>query len=514
MKEKELKDKIIELTREYSKLVHSKNRPSDDPHRFVWKEGDPIPYAARVFTEEEVAAAVSTTLDFWLTLGQQGSKFQDDLYSFLGVRKSILVNSGYSANLLAIAALGSHRLSADKRLKSGDEIITVSAGFPTTVAPILQCGYVPVFVDADPVTGNVLASKLEDAYNNKKTKAVMMAHALGNPFNIAKVLQFCRDRNLWLIEDNCDALGSSYSMPSDQAISLGITENSPGLDVVEGQITRWTGTWGDISTQSFYPPHHITTGEGGAVNVRDSSKLCAIIESFRDWGRDCWCSSGEDNRCGKRYEWKLGELPYAYDHKYTYSHLGYNLKPLDIQASIGIVQLKRLRSFIQMRKDNWLFLRTQMSCLENVFDYCLPTHATAWSLENGFSWDETGCRSDCSWFGFAIKVKDSAPFTREQLVKELEANMIGNRMLFGGNLLRQPAFVELNKSQPASFRVCGEMSGADEIMNKTLFLGTYPGLTNEMLLHMVGVIKASYTLIQIVLSYEIDFRRNAGALRI
>lgn len=489
MNEKALKDKILSLTREYSRLVHSRSRPADDPLRADWKEGEPIPYAARVFTEDEVEAAVSSSLDFWLTLGGEGESFEKGLAEFLGVRRSIMVNSGSSANLLAVAALGSHRLPDNKRLRPRDEIITVSAGFPTTVAPIIQCGYVPVFVDADPVTGNIKTSSLERALNTGKTKAVILAHALGNPFNLLHVMRFCKEHDLWLVEDNCDALGSSYSMPKKDALSFGISENSPSLRSTEDLVTRWTGSWGDMSTQSFYPPHHMTTGEGGAVNIRNQTLLETIVESLRDWGRDCWCRSGEDNRCKKRYEWQLGQLPHGYDHKYTYSHLGFNLKPLDIQASIGNQQLKKIATFIEMRRDNWSYLRNRLSCLEDVFEFSLPTHATRWDKESGFSWDDTGCKSDCAWFGFAISVKGDAPFTRSELVEELDRKKIGNRMLFGGNLLRQPAFVAIHKSSPDSYRTVGEMEGADEIMNKTLFLGTYPGLTKRMMDYEIMILK-------------------------
>ena len=267
-----------------------------------------------------------------------------------------------------------------------------------------------------------------------------MAHALGNPFNLTKTLEFCRKYDLWLIEDNCDALGCSYSMPKSLANSLGFFKNSPGLDAGTDKVIRWTGTWGDISTQSFYPPHHLTMGEGGSVNIINSRKLSVIAESFRDWGRDCWCPSGVDNTCKKRFDWQLGDLPRGYDHKYTYSHLGFNLKPLDIQASIGRVQLKRLPEFIEKRKHNWNYLRAGLSKSEEFLEFALPTHATEWDISKGFSWDNTNCKSDCSWFGFKISTKKNSPFTRTELAKELDDHKIGNRMLFGGNLLRQPAF--------------------------------------------------------------------------
>ena len=327
----ELKKKILKLTRDYSREVHASYRPSTDPSKFSWNIGEAIPYAGRVFTEDEVEAAVSSTLDFWLTLGSEGQNMENELSKYLGIKKTLLVNSGSSANLIAISSLTSHKINFEKRLNNNDEVITVAAGFPTTVAPILQIGAKPVFIDADVITGNANCEELEKAYKKGKTKAVMMAHALGNPFNLSKTLEFCRKYDLWLIEDNCDALGCSYSMPKDLANRLGFTENSPGLNDGPDKIIRWTGSWGDLSTQSFYPPHHLTMGEGGAVNIVSKPLLKKIAESIRDWGRDCWCPSGIDNTCNKRFEWQLGELPNGYDHKYTYSHLGYNLKPLDIQ---------------------------------------------------------------------------------------------------------------------------------------------------------------------------------------
>jgi CDP-6-deoxy-D-xylo-4-hexulose-3-dehydrase len=485
-----LKKEILRLTREYSFEAHASFRPASDPDRKPWQHGTTIPYAGRVFTEDEVEAAVSSTLDFWLTLGTEGEAFQNELAAFMGVRHSLLVNSGSSANLIAISALTSAKLHEARRIKPGDEVITVAAGFPTTVAPIVQVGAVPVFIDADPVTGNARCDQLELAYSPDKTKAVMMAHALGNPFDLATTLAFCRKYNLWLVEDNCDALGCSYSMPRELAESLGFSENSPGLDEGPARVIRWTGTWGDISTQSFYPPHHLTMGEGGAVNIVREQKLKVIVESFRDWGRDCWCPSGIDNTCNKRFDWQLGELPKGYDHKYTYSHLGFNLKPLDPQAAVGRVQLKRLPKFIETRKQNWETLRQGLAPLGDVLEFALPTHATAWDAEEGFSWDDTGCRTECSWFGFKIAVKSGSPFSRTELAQELDRNQIGNRMLFGGNLLRQPAFVQLRKDNPEAFREVGEMVGSDEIMGSTLFLGTYPGLTKDQLFTEILVISA------------------------
>ena len=485
-----LKQEILRLTREYSRLVHASFRPAADPERKPWQEGTTIPYAGRVFAEDEVAAAVGSTLDFWLTLGSEGEAFQKELATFLGVRHSLLVNSGSSANLVAMAALTSPKLPTARRIRPGDEVITVAAGFPTTVAPIVQVGAVPVFIDADPITGNARCDQLEAAYNPGKTKAVMMAHALGNPFDLSITLAFCQEYGLWLVEDNCDALGCSYSMPRELAESLGFKENSPGLDDGPDRVVRWTGTWGDISTQSFYPPHHLTMGEGGAINIVRDTKLKVIAESFRDWGRDCWCPSGIDNTCNKRFDWQLGELPAGYDHKYTYSHLGYNLKPLDPQAAIGRVQLKRLPEFIEARKQNWETLRRGLAAHENVLDFALPTHATRWDPEQGFSWDASGCRTDCSWFGFKIAVKSGAQFSRTELAQDLDHHQIGNRMLFGGNLLRQPAFVQFRQDRPEALRVVGEMSGSDEIMASTIFLGTYPGLTPHQLSVEVATISA------------------------
>lgn len=475
-----LKAEILRLTREYSRLMHGQQRPGADPTRPAYVPGTTVPYAGRVFTEDEVEAAVGATLDFWLTLGPEGEAFEKELATLLGVKHSLLVNSGSSANLVAFTALTTHKLPAHKRIVPGDEVITVAAGFPTTVAPIIQAGAVPVFIDNDPGTGNARVDLLEAAYTPGKTKAVMMAHTLGNPFDLGAVLEFCRKHDLWLIEDNCDALGCTYSMPIARAQALGFTSNSPGIPSDGVHITRYTGTWGDLSTQSFYPPHHLTMGEGGAVNIVHRPPLKTYAESFRDWGRDCWCASGKDNTCNKRFGWQLGELPEGYDHKYIYSHLGYNLKPLDPQAAIGRQQLKKLPAFIEARKRNWETLRAGLGDLEEFFDFSLPTHATGWR-RGGFDWDATGCRTDCSWFGFMLRVKASAPFTHTQLGRHLDEKKIGNRMLFGGNLLRQPAFVQLRKDRPSAFRVASDLSGADEIMHRALFLGTYPGLTAAML---------------------------------
>lgn len=479
----ELRGSILALTREFSRRRHTANRPGyeDSDRKFV-PGVTPIPYAGRVFTEDEVEAAVSSTLDFWLTLGPEGDQFETKLADFLNVRKSLLVNSGSSANLIAISALTSHKLPREKRLLPGDEVITVAAGFPTTVAPILQNGLVAVFLDADPITGNVRLDRLDEAFVPGKTKAVMIAHALGNPFDLSRILSFCKEHDLWLIEDNCDALGCSYTIPADSPLLADYPKEPRNPD---GSLTKYTGSWGDLSTQSFYPPHHLTMGEGGAVNIVKQAALKVLVESFRDWGRDCWCPSGKDNTCNKRFAWQLGELPEGYDHKYIYSHLGYNLKPLDTQAAIGRVQLEKLPAFIQARKDNWQTLRAGLASLEEFIEFSLPTHANKWNPNGSFDWDSTGCRTDCSWFGFKMSVRPGAPFSRTDLARFLDEKKIGNRMLFGGNLLRQPAFVQARSNAPEQFRLVGAMEGADEIMNKTVFIGTFPGLTAKMLDYII-----------------------------
>lgn len=522
----EIKAEIIRLTREFSRLTHVGNRPGTDPARPTFQPGQTIPYAGRVFTEDEVAAAVSSTLDFWLTLGPEGEAFERELGTFLGVKHSLLVNSGSSANLIALATLTTHKLPAHRRIVPGDEVITVAAGFPTTVAPIVQLGAVPVFIDNDPITGNARMEQLESAFVQGKTKAVMMAHTLGNPFDIERALEFCRRHDLWLIEDNCDALGCTYAMPVEKARALGVDHllkqavdgRHPLIRIADGRLVAPTGTWGDISTQSFYPPHHLTMGEGGAVNIVSRPPLKTYAESFRDWGRDCWCPSGRDNTCNKRFGWKLGELPEGYDHKYIYSHLGYNLKPLDPQAAIGRVQIGRLPAFVEARRQNWQILRAGLANLAEFFEFTLPTHATGWTPD-GFTWDATGCRTDCSWFGFMLRVRATAPFTCRDLARTLDEKKIGNRMLFGGNLLRQPVFVQLRKDRPGAVRVIDRqgksltseelerrlkgstaaaaandsvqspLPGADEIMHRALFLGTYPGLSREMLEYEIAVVQ-------------------------
>ena len=451
----QLRAEILERTRELIELREA-------PKPFVPGEST-VPYAGRVYDADEVEAGVASVLDFWLTLGPEGKAFERQLANFLGVRKSILVNSGSSANLLALVALTSHKLG-DRRLLPGDEVITVASGFPTTVAPIVQCGAVPVFIDVDPITMGPRMDQLEEAYVPGKTRAVMIAHALGNPFEVDVIAEFCRERDLWLIEDNCDSLGSLYG-------------------------GKPTGTFGDLSTQSFYPPHHITLGEGGSVNIVSNPKLKVLVESFRDWGRDCWCPSGKDNTCGIRFEQQLGELPEGFDHKYIYSHLGYNLKPLDIQAAIGRQQLKKFPSFVEARIKNWEFLRRALADCEDVLDFMLPANALSWSAE-GFSWAEGRPEARPSWFAFMMLVKPNAPCSRTELAQALDEAKIGNRMFFGGNLVRQPAFVQLRKDTGGQgFRVLGDLANADRVMNQGLFVGTYPGLSEPMLEHIAATIR-------------------------
>jgi CDP-6-deoxy-D-xylo-4-hexulose-3-dehydrase len=442
---------IERLVRAYSARAHAGNGPAGPDSEPFEAGKTPVPYAGRVFTGNEVAAAVGAALDFWLTLGPQGDAFERELAAVLGVTRSILVNSGSSANLLALSALTSSKLPPERRLRPGDEVITCAAGFPTTVAPIVQNGSVPVFIDNDPLTGNADCSRLEEAFTQGRTKAVMLAHALGNPFDVAAVTAFCRSHNLWLIEDNCDALGSRFALP--------------------GESARPTGTFGDLSTQSFYPPHHITMGEGGAVNIARDMRFKVIVESFRDWGRDCWCASGHENTCGKRFGWQLGELPEGYDHKYTYSHLGYNLKPLDIQAAIGREQLKRLPDFVDARRQNWQHLHQGLAGLSEYFEFMQPTPGSV-----------------PSWFGFMLLVREGSPFTAVELTRHLDEKKIGSRRLFGGNLVRQPAFVQLRRDNPKAFRVVGGLAGADRLMQSALFVGVYPGLTPAMLDYVIEAI--------------------------
>jgi CDP-6-deoxy-D-xylo-4-hexulose-3-dehydrase len=417
----ELRGRILDLVRDYYRARHA-------PGPFL-PGASRVPYAGRVFDEREMVAAVDAVLDFWLTLGPQGEAFERELAQYVGVRHALVVNSGSSANLVAFATLTSPQL--DRPLRPGDEVLTVAAGFPTTVAPILQHGCVPVFVDVHAETANAKVDHLADAVG-PKTRAIMMAHTLGNPFDLDCVLDLVRRHDLYLVEDNCDALGSTYR-------------------------GRKTGTFGHLATQSFYPPHHLTMGEGGAV-LTGSGRLKKVAESFRDWGRDCWCASGKDNTCGKRFGWQLGQLPAGYDHKYIYSHLGYNLKPLDVQAAIGRQQLVKIDDFVVARRANHARLSAALKPYE---EFLVLPQATPYS--------------EPSWFGLLLLVRDEAPFTRSELVQYLEGRQVQTRQLFGGNLLRQPAF------QGVPHRVVGDLANTDKIMNDGLFVGVYPGLTSEML---------------------------------
>lgn len=393
-----------------------------------------VPISGKVFDAEELESLVDSALDFWLTTGRFAEQFEREFARFIGVRSASLVNSGSSANLLALSALTSPKLG-ERRLRPGDEVITVAAGFPTTLNPIFQCGLVPVFVDVEIPTYNVNVEQLEDAVS-PRTRAVMLAHTLGNPFDVATVMEFVKARDLWLIEDCCDAVGSKYA-------------------------GRKVGTFGHIATTSFYPAHHITMGEGGCV-LTDTPLLKTIIESFRDWGRDCWCAPGKENTCGKRFDWQLGELPHGYDHKYIYSHVGYNLKATDMQAAIGVAQLKKLPGFIEARKRNFAFLKDGLKKHEDVF--ILPA-ATA--------------NSDPSWFGFPLLVREDAPFSRNALIDVLNSRKIGTRTIFGGNLTRQPAYTGLN------YRVAANLVSSDRVMNQAFWIGVYPGLTQPMLDYVV-----------------------------
>ena len=434
-KEELLRKKILEYTAEYFHLV--KNN----------KENNKISYGGRVYDEKEMMTLVDSALDFWLTTGRYSEQFEKDFAKFLKVKYCSLTNSGSSANLLAFMALTSDKLG-ERKIERGDEVITVAAGFPTTVAPIIQYGAIPVFVDVEIPSYNIDITKLEQALSDK-TKAVMIAHTLGNPFDLSYVKTFCDKYKLWLIEDNCDALGSQYC--------------------INGQW-HYTGTIGDIGTSSFYPPHHMTMGEGGAVYT-NNTELHRIINSFRDWGRDCWCPSGKDDTCHKRFQQQFGELPFGYDHKYVYSHFGYNLKVTDMQAAIGCAQLEKLPAFIKARQENWQYLRTQLNALDNVL--ILPE-----KMEN----------SKPSWFGFLMTVRVEAKFTRDELVSHLEDNNIQTRMLFAGNLIKHPCFNEMRKSGKG-YRVIGTLDKTDMIMNNTFWIGVYPGMTKANLEYMVKVIK-------------------------
>jgi CDP-6-deoxy-D-xylo-4-hexulose-3-dehydrase len=434
MQERELGDV---LKSEISKVISEEFRKRHPRQDFI-PGNSPIPVTGKVFGEEELNAAVEASLDFWLTSGPFTEKFESRFSKFVGMRHAFMVNSGSSANLLALTALTSPTLG-DRALRPGDEVVTVAAGFPTTVTPIIQNNLIPVYVDVDLGTYVANESMLE-ASIGPKTKAIIMAHTLGNPFNLELVSKIARKHNLWVIEDSCDALGGTY----------------------KGQNL---GSFGDLSTFSFYPAHHITTGEGGAVLVRKAAHK-TLVESFRDWGRDCWCQPGCDNTCLKRYDWSLGQLPKGYDHKYTYSHLGYNLKSGDIQAAIGLAQLDRLESFIELRRRNWKYLRESLAEFEDVFILPEPT-----------------IDSEPSWFGFALTLRQQNQLTRNDIVKKLNDKNIGTRLLFGGNLLRQPAF------QGTPRRVVGELANTDSIMNNTFWIGVWPGLTLAMLDFVVEAIR-------------------------
>jgi CDP-6-deoxy-D-xylo-4-hexulose-3-dehydrase len=421
-----LRQRILDLVAEYHQLVHA-------PAEFIAGDSS-VPVAGRVFGAEDVQSLVDSSLDFWLTAGRFADEFERRLANWFGVRGATLVNSGSSANLLAVTALTSPKLGS-RRLLPGDEVITLAAGFPTTVNPIVQNGLIPVFVDVSVPTYNVDV-KLLEAAKSERTRAVVLAHTLGNPFDAAAVTDFVRKHDLWLIEDCCDAAGATYA----------------GKNV---------GTFGDLATLSFYPAHQITTGEGGCV-LTEKPLLKTIVESLRDWGRDCWCDPGKENTCGKRFDWQLGGLPRGYDHKYTYSHLGYNLKMTDMQAAIGVSQIDKLPRFVAKRRANFQLLIEGMKDLENLF--ILP-QATP--------------KSEPSWFGFPLAVRREAPFSRNRAVAYLESRKIATRLLFGGNLLRQPAYREVKH------RVAGSLVNTDFIMNQVFWVGVYPGLTTEMVGYMI-----------------------------
>ena len=436
--EKKLRERAVRAAIQYYTFKHGAFGP--------FTPGDRIPYAGRVFNEREIENLIEASLDFWLTTGRFADRFEADFARFLGVQHCSLVNSGSSANLLAFMALTSPKLG-EKRICPGDEVITVAAGFPTTVAPIIQYGAEPVFVDVTLPTYNIDVTRLEEVCS-PRTKAVMVAHTLGNPFDLAAVKEFCDRHGLWFIEDNCDALGSRYRYRGEWS---------------------YTGTIGHIGTSSFYPPHHMTMGEGGAVYTNDGA-LKRIIESFRDWGRDCWCPSGKDNTCKQRFNQQFGDLPRGYDHKYVYSHFGYNLKVTDMQAAIGCAQLEKLPAFIDARKKNWTLLRDGLEGLAERF--ILP---------------EATPDSDPSWFGFLLTVRDGAGFTRDEIVGHLEQKGIQTRMLFAGNLIKHPCFDEM-RATGTGYRVGGSLANTDRIMRDTFWIGVYPGMSEAMIEHMLKVI--------------------------
>ena len=439
MSEQEMRGEILALVREYCDKYHA---PKAD-----FTPGDRLPYAARVYDHEEMENLVSSALEFWLTAGHYTDEFERGLAAYLGVKHCSLVNSGSSANLLAFMALTSPLLG-ERTIRRGDEVITVAAGFPTTVAPIIQYGAIPVFVDVTLPTYNVDVTLLEGALS-ARTKAVMIAHTLGNPFDLAAVKAFCDRHNLWLVEDNCDALGSQYTLNGEK---------------------RYTGTIGDLGTSSFYPPHHMTMGEGGAVYT-NNALLHRIVRSLRDWGRDCICASGQDNLCGHRFDRQDGELPRGYDHKYVYSHFGYNLKATDLQAAVGVAQLKKLPSFVERRRHNFARLRAALADMEEFF--ILPQ-----ATEN----------ANPSWFGFLLTCCEG--MERTKIVRYIEAHGIQTRMLFAGNLTKHPCFDEMRRSGEG-YRIAGALTQTDRIMNDTFWLGVYPGLTDEKIDYMAQVVKAA-----------------------
>lgn len=437
MKSNEIKEKIIELTKEYYKATEEEKK--------VYQKGDKISYAGRVYDEKELVNLIDSSLEFWLTSGRYTREFEKKLADYLNVPFCALVNSGSSANLIAFMALTSDLLK-ERKINPGDEVITVAAGFPTTVTPIIQYGAIPVFVDVTIPEYNIDISKLEEALSSK-TKAIMLAHSLGNPFDLEYIKDFCNKHNLWLIEDNCDALGSKY--------------------LINGQ-EKYTGTIGDIGTSSFYPPHHITMGEGGAVYT-SNPLLFKIIRSLRDWGRDCICPSGVDNFCGHRFDRQYGELPLGYDHKYVYSHFGYNLKATDMQAAIGVAQLEKLPLFCKKRRENFEYLKNNLKELEK--HLILPTN------------DE---KAIPNWFGFMITVKDG--ISRNDLVQFLEKKGIQTRMLFAGNLTKHPCFDQM-RNKNTGYRIVGNLNNTDKIMNNSFWIGVYPGMNKEMLDYMLESFK-------------------------
>ena len=435
--ESEAREAIKALVTEYYHDFKEKKEP--------FKEGDRISYASRVFDEKEMCSLTDAMLDFWLTTGRFSDEFEKNFAEWIGVKFAHLVNSGSSANLIAFMALTAPELG-DRQILPGDEIITVAAGFPTTVTPALQYGAVPVFVDVTIPQYNIDADALEAAYS-EKCKAVMIAHTLGNPFNIKAVKEFCDKHNLWLVEDNCDALGSQYT--------------------IDGE-TRFTGTWGDIGTSSFYPPHHMTMGAGGAVYT-NNPLLNRMILSYRDWGRDCICPSGRDNFCGHRFDGDYGELPHGYDHKYVYSHFGYNLKVTDLQAAVGVEQLKKFPSFIERRRHNWDRLKAALAPIAD--QVILPEPAEG---------------SRPSWFGFLITVPEGSKHTRNEVTKYIEDHNVQTRLLFSGNITRHPCFDQIRGTD--KYRVSGELKNTDYIMNNTFWVGVYPGMTDEMIDYMAKTI--------------------------